>query len=50
MGFATIMGSMSSVIYNMNTADAAFYPDHALVKKYMKLNHVNRLERRVIDW
>ncbi|CAO2582617.1 Cyclic nucleotide-gated cation channel alpha-4, partial [Lemmus lemmus] len=51
MGFATIMGSMSSVIYNMNTADAAFYPDHALVKKYMKLQHVNRrLERRVIDW
>ncbi|XP_019830082.2 cyclic nucleotide-gated channel alpha-4 [Bos indicus] len=51
MGFATIMGSMSSVIYNMNTADAAFYPDHALVKKYMKLHHVNhRLERRVIDW
>ncbi|XP_077722839.1 cyclic nucleotide-gated channel alpha-4 isoform X1 [Canis aureus] len=51
MGFATIMGSMSSVIYNMNTADAAFYPDHALVKKYMKQQHVNRrLERRVIDW
>ncbi|XP_010332515.3 cyclic nucleotide-gated channel alpha-4 [Saimiri boliviensis] len=51
MGFATIMGSMSSVIYNMNTAGAAFYPDHALVKKYMKLQHVNRkLERRVIDW
>ncbi|XP_028902518.1 cyclic nucleotide-gated cation channel alpha-4 [Ornithorhynchus anatinus] len=51
MGFATIMGSMSSVIYNMNTADAAFYPDHALVKKYMKLQHVNhKLERRVIDW
>ncbi|XP_017749152.1 PREDICTED: cyclic nucleotide-gated cation channel alpha-4 isoform X3 [Rhinopithecus bieti] len=51
MGFATIMGSMSSVIYNMNTADAAFYPDHGLVKKYMKLQHVNRkLERRVIDW
>lgn len=51
MGFATIMGSMSSVIYNMNTADAAFFPDHALVKKYMKLQHVNRkLERRVIDW
>uniref|UniRef100_G3TVY2 Cyclic nucleotide gated channel subunit alpha 4 n=1 Tax=Loxodonta africana TaxID=9785 RepID=G3TVY2_LOXAF len=48
MGFATIM-SMSSVIYNMNTADAAFYP-HALVKKYMKLQHVHRLERRVIDW
>ncbi|XP_060160322.1 LOW QUALITY PROTEIN: cyclic nucleotide-gated channel alpha-4 [Globicephala melas] len=51
MGFATIMGSMSSVIYNMNTADAAFYPDHALVKKYMKLHCVNRrLQRRVMDW
>ncbi|XP_062948429.1 cyclic nucleotide-gated cation channel alpha-4 [Cynocephalus volans] len=51
MGFATIMGSMSSVIYNMNTADAAFYPDHALVKRYLKLQHINRrLERRVIDW
>uniref|UniRef100_A0A8C6C8B2 Cyclic nucleotide-gated channel alpha-4 n=1 Tax=Monodon monoceros TaxID=40151 RepID=A0A8C6C8B2_MONMO len=51
MGFATIMGSMSSVIYNMNTADAAFYPDHALVKKYVKLHHVNRRrQRRVIDW
>lgn len=51
MGFATIMGSMTSVISNMNQADAAFYPNHDLVKSYLYTHRVNRrLQLRVINW
>nr|XP_033805053.1 cyclic nucleotide-gated cation channel alpha-4 isoform X2 [Geotrypetes seraphini]XP_033805054.1 cyclic nucleotide-gated cation channel alpha-4 isoform X2 [Geotrypetes seraphini] len=51
LGFATIMGSMSSVISNMNSADEAFYPNHDLVKLYLKLHKVNKsVKRRVISW
>ncbi|XP_069495717.1 cyclic nucleotide-gated channel alpha-4 [Ambystoma mexicanum] len=51
LGFATIMGSMSSVISNMNSADAAFYPNHNLVKLYLQMHKVNKnLKNRVISW
>ncbi|XP_029457775.1 cyclic nucleotide-gated cation channel alpha-4 [Rhinatrema bivittatum] len=51
LGFATIMGSMSSVISNMNSADAAFYPNHDLVKLYLQMHKVNKsLKNRVISW
>ncbi|XP_069059774.1 cyclic nucleotide-gated channel alpha-4 [Pleurodeles waltl] len=51
LGFATIMGSMSSVISNMNSADAAFYPNHDLVKLYLQMHKVNKnLKHRVISW
>ncbi|XP_054829472.1 cyclic nucleotide-gated cation channel alpha-4 [Eublepharis macularius] len=51
MGFATIMGSMTSVISNMNQADAAFYPNYDLVKGYMLTRRVNRrLQHRVVRW
>uniref|UniRef100_A0A8C8REC8 Cyclic nucleotide gated channel subunit alpha 4 n=1 Tax=Pelusios castaneus TaxID=367368 RepID=A0A8C8REC8_9SAUR len=51
MGFATIMGSMSSVISTMSTADAAFYPDGERVKGYLQLHRVGRqLEHRVAGW
>ncbi|XP_063160866.1 cyclic nucleotide-gated cation channel alpha-4 [Candoia aspera] len=51
MGFATIMGSMTSVISNMNHADAAFYPNYDLVKDYLHTHRVGRgLQRRVVDW
>ncbi|XP_043914052.1 cyclic nucleotide-gated cation channel alpha-4 [Protopterus annectens] len=49
--FATIMGSTSSVIMNINNADAAFYPNHDLVKAYMKQQKLNKqLESRVNAW
>ncbi|XP_030055593.1 cyclic nucleotide-gated channel alpha-4 [Microcaecilia unicolor] len=51
LGFATIMGSMSSVISNMNSADEAFYPNHDLVKLYLQMHKVNKsLKRRIISW
>ncbi|KAM9203444.1 cyclic nucleotide-gated channel alpha-4 [Mergus octosetaceus] len=51
LGFATIMGSMSSVIANMNAADAAFYPDHGPVQQYLQAHGVGgRLVRRVAGW
>ncbi|XP_060119857.1 cyclic nucleotide-gated cation channel alpha-4 [Heteronotia binoei] len=51
MGFATIMGSMTSVISNMNQADAAFYPNYDLVKGYLHAHRVSRrLQNRVVNW
>lgn len=51
MGFATIMGSMTSVVSNMNQADAAFYPNYDLVKDYLHVHRVNhRIQQRVINW
>uniref|UniRef100_A0A8C5MXN2 Cyclic nucleotide gated channel subunit alpha 4 n=1 Tax=Leptobrachium leishanense TaxID=445787 RepID=A0A8C5MXN2_9ANUR len=51
LGFATIMGSMSSVISNMNSADEAFYPNYDQVKLYLKMYKVHRtVKKRVIAW
>ncbi|KAJ6652300.1 hypothetical protein lerEdw1_012710 [Lerista edwardsae] len=51
MGFATIMGSMTSVVSNMNQADAAFYPNYDLVKDYLHTHRVSRrLQQRVVSW
>uniref|UniRef100_A0A8D2LPV8 Cyclic nucleotide gated channel subunit alpha 4 n=1 Tax=Varanus komodoensis TaxID=61221 RepID=A0A8D2LPV8_VARKO len=51
MGFATIMGSMTSVVSNMNQADAAFYPNRSLVKGYLRAHcPARRLRRRVVAW
>ncbi|XP_043359839.1 cyclic nucleotide-gated cation channel alpha-4 [Dermochelys coriacea] len=51
MGFATIMGSMSSVISSLSTAEAALYPDAEQVKGYLRLHRVGRrLETRVARW
>ncbi|XP_053561659.1 cyclic nucleotide-gated cation channel alpha-4 [Bombina bombina] len=51
LGFATIMGSMSSVISNMNSADKAFYPNYDMVKLYLKMYKVNKkLRKKVISW
>ncbi|XP_066475380.1 cyclic nucleotide-gated channel alpha-4 [Tiliqua scincoides] len=51
MGFATIMGSMTSVVSNMNQADAAFYPNYDLVKGYLHTHRVTRrIQHRVISW
>ncbi|XP_053166401.1 cyclic nucleotide-gated cation channel alpha-4 isoform X2 [Hemicordylus capensis] len=51
MGFASIMGSMTSVIANMNQADAAFYPNYDLVKDYLHAHRVTRrVQHRVVSW
>ncbi|NXX63640.1 CNGA4 protein, partial [Scopus umbretta] len=51
LGFATITGSISSVISNMNMADAAFYPDPEPVRRYLRAQGAGRqLVRRVARW
>lgn len=51
LGFATITGSISSVISNMNAADAAFYPDPAPVRRYLRAQGAGgQLVRRVVRW
>uniref|UniRef100_A0A669Q8H6 Cyclic nucleotide gated channel subunit alpha 4 n=1 Tax=Phasianus colchicus TaxID=9054 RepID=A0A669Q8H6_PHACC len=51
LGFATIMGSMSSVIANMSAADASFYPEHGPVRRFLRAHGVaGRLVRRVAAW
>ncbi|XP_015672778.1 cyclic nucleotide-gated cation channel alpha-4 [Protobothrops mucrosquamatus] len=50
LGFATIMGSMTSVISNMNHADKSFYPNYDLVKDYLHSQRVGRqLQHQVVD-
>ncbi|GAB0181109.1 cyclic nucleotide-gated cation channel alpha-4 [Grus japonensis] len=51
LGFATITGSISSVISNRNAADAAFYPDPEPVRHYLRARGAGgRLARRVARW
>uniref|UniRef100_A0A8C0E297 Cyclic nucleotide gated channel subunit alpha 4 n=1 Tax=Balaenoptera musculus TaxID=9771 RepID=A0A8C0E297_BALMU len=45
-----VLDCTSDLLYLLDIV-VRFHTDHALVKKYMKLHHVNRrLERRVTDW
>ncbi|KAF1673500.1 Cyclic nucleotide-gated cation channel alpha-4, partial [Pygoscelis papua] len=51
LGFATITGSISSVISNMNAADAAFYPNPEPVRCYLRAQGASGwLVRRVACW
>ncbi|KAG8453125.1 hypothetical protein GDO86_004808 [Hymenochirus boettgeri] len=51
LGFATILGSMSSVTSNIKSADEAFYPNYDQVKLYMKTYKVNKsVKKKVIAW
>ncbi|CAI9623090.1 unnamed protein product [Staurois parvus] len=51
LGFATILGSISSVVANVNDGDKAFYPDYDQVKQYMKMYKVNKsVRKKVIAW
>ncbi|XP_064366198.1 cyclic nucleotide-gated cation channel alpha-4 [Dromaius novaehollandiae] len=51
LGFATVTGSMSSVIANVSAADAAFYPRHGAVQRYLRTRGAGRrLARRVARW
>ncbi|XP_058884738.1 cyclic nucleotide-gated cation channel alpha-4 [Acipenser ruthenus] len=49
--FASIVGNVGNVITNLNNADNAFFPNHELVKSYMKTHRVNKdLQTRVNGW
>lgn len=51
LGFATITGSISTVIANLSAADAAFYPDAGPVRRYLRARAVGgRLAGRVERW
>uniref|UniRef100_A0A8D0DH42 Cyclic nucleotide gated channel subunit alpha 4 n=1 Tax=Salvator merianae TaxID=96440 RepID=A0A8D0DH42_SALMN len=51
MGFASIMGSVTSVVSNMSRAEATFYPNHDLVKSYLRAHCVRRrLQHHVLRW
>ncbi|NXP38753.1 CNGA4 protein, partial [Leiothrix lutea] len=51
LGFATITGSISTVIVNLSTAASAFYPDAGPVRRYLRAWGVGgRLQGRVERW
>ncbi|NXT90791.1 CNGA4 protein, partial [Anhinga rufa] len=51
LGFATITGSISSVISKMNAANTAFSPDPKPVQRYLQARGADRrLVRRVARW
>ncbi|NWV38127.1 CNGA4 protein, partial [Grantiella picta] len=51
LGFATITGSISTVIVNLSAADAAFYPDAGPVQQYLRAQGTGRqLAERVARW
>ncbi|NXB92862.1 CNGA4 protein, partial [Vidua chalybeata] len=51
LGFATITGSISTVIVNLSSAATAFYPDAGPVRRYLRAWGVGgRLAGRVARW
>ncbi|RMB89583.1 hypothetical protein DUI87_34006 [Hirundo rustica rustica] len=51
LGFATITGSISTVIVDLSTAASAFYPDAGPVRRYLRARGVGgRLQGRVERW
>ncbi|KAF4803915.1 cyclic nucleotide-gated cation channel alpha-4-like protein [Turdus rufiventris] len=51
LGFATITGSISTVIVNLSSASTAFYPDAGPVRRYLRAWGVGgRLAGRVVRW
>uniref|UniRef100_H9GHD3 Cyclic nucleotide-binding domain-containing protein n=1 Tax=Anolis carolinensis TaxID=28377 RepID=H9GHD3_ANOCA len=51
LAFATIMGSVASVVVDMGRAEAAFLPEHDPVKAYLRERQVEpQLRRRVENW
>ncbi|OWK53013.1 Cyclic nucleotide-gated cation channel alpha-4, partial [Lonchura striata] len=51
LGFATITGSISTVIVNLSSAASAFYPDAGPVRRYLRARGVDgRLAGRVARW
>ncbi|XP_062370972.1 cyclic nucleotide-gated cation channel alpha-4 [Cinclus cinclus] len=51
LGFATITGGISTVIVNLSSATAAFYPDAGPVRRYLRAWGVGgRLAGHVVRW
>ncbi|XP_041326257.1 cyclic nucleotide-gated cation channel alpha-4 [Pyrgilauda ruficollis] len=51
LGFATITGSISTVIVNLSSSATAFYPDAGPVRRYLRARGVDgRLAGRVVRW
>ncbi|XP_033368253.1 cyclic nucleotide-gated cation channel alpha-4 [Parus major] len=51
LGFATVTGSISTVIVNLSTATTAFYPEAGPVRRYLRARGAGgRLEARVVRW
>ncbi|NXR90616.1 CNGA4 protein, partial [Hypocryptadius cinnamomeus] len=51
LGFATITGSISTVIVNLSSAATAFYPDAGPVRRYLRARGVGGgLAGRVVRW
>ncbi|NXF84664.1 CNGA4 protein, partial [Eubucco bourcierii] len=51
LGFATVTGSISSVISNLLAADAIFYPDPAPVRRYLRARGAGKgLAQKVAAW
>ncbi|NWU73990.1 CNGA4 protein, partial [Pterocles burchelli] len=50
LGFATVTGSIASVVANIRAADAAFHPDPQPVRRYLGEQGAGRLARRVERW
>ncbi|TRY97208.1 hypothetical protein DNTS_013711 [Danionella cerebrum] len=49
--FASVVGSMGDVVSSLRNRDNVFFPDHELVKGYLRSRHISKeLQKRVNDW
>ncbi|XP_072432797.1 cyclic nucleotide-gated channel alpha-4 isoform X2 [Chiloscyllium punctatum] len=49
--FASIVGNMESIISNLDKAARSVFPDHQLIRDYLRSQRVNsELQQRVTDW
>ncbi|XP_043988477.1 cyclic nucleotide-gated cation channel alpha-4 [Gambusia affinis] len=49
--FASIVGNVGNVIMSLRDRDNVFFPDHELVKAYLRSHHINKeLRQRIDNW
>ncbi|KAM9486860.1 cyclic nucleotide-gated channel alpha-4 [Clarias gariepinus] len=49
--FASVVGNVSSVVMNLRNRDNVFFPNHELVKSYLRSRRINKaLHNRVNTW
>uniref|UniRef100_A0A667YBF8 Cyclic nucleotide gated channel subunit alpha 4 n=1 Tax=Myripristis murdjan TaxID=586833 RepID=A0A667YBF8_9TELE len=49
--FASIVGNVGNVITSLRDRDNVFFPNHELVKAYLRSHHISKeLRKRVSDW
>ncbi|XP_061735410.1 cyclic nucleotide-gated cation channel alpha-4 [Nerophis ophidion] len=49
--FASIVGNVGSVITSLRDRDNVFFPNHELVKAYLRSHHINKeLRQRIDNW